>query len=1331
MSGATLHDGLEYQALVSALAAVELVIVSGYAVQLLIEPPSDEDLEAGVDRVLGDDEPTPGEGQAPTHTSASEEYTLVVQSKRRDHGTWTAPGVEALLKHGKARVSARARLLADPAVRYLLVTSGMSVHEATSLHVERFGEWPDLAHVDERFKDYDAGDRCRVGVMGGFTEAVLKARLERALRSSLFVPFDRVDACIAALVDAARVRGRSAHSGVWTKGEIGQILKDHDALLPGEIDAGDYVEPQNFERLVETLSGQRAVLILGPSGTGKTRTALRLRDQLREDNPGIRCPSMLTKLGAGQVAAELQRAPVILYIEDPWGPVALEDGAASWTKALQDAAAKRKPNAWLIITSRSDVYQDAKIPADAFANWKVTLEAGDYGPSERRRMIETGLKSLSFRLREAAEPFVDRAIEVLSTPLEIRTFITGLASGPRPGESGPELTTRVLRAAQSKLYKNVITEQINARGDVGAASLLWLLFKGDRVLTLDDVIRVRRAITREKGAAPSLEDLVEFLRAGHSLDQDQDRYSYAHPQVEAGLVEAILGDPATFEAAGKALIESLAAQPAGAAIGPMLAARILAGLAAANPKQASALADVISSQARSTIEAQILAAVKSLDGKPFVQAFEVAARVGSPGVLHFDLAKWLLDAAPISADAELHDMIPRWLDADPDPSWQDQIAADPSAQKLLEKAVEHLAGREQEFYPDDFGARLEVLGVDLAPAFGRAALEVTGHGFDQSVARLVAGALPTLSTLEPAVRAAQKMYGVRETPDRLGWRLQLVNGVFDDDYADHLSSGDDDGWSAGEITSAWVKAKREREGYAALAAFPDAHLLAWDWADAIEKDSAAVDPAEIRAFAQVVQGQDREHVLWNLVARSPVLGVEDLIAARLSANAPTGETRSALRRAQAVQDFSSLLAEQDRKLAAGDVDGALLLLRDLISPRFSGDNPALVEAQAQLIAALPANLTDLALAAVADMSQVHADQAGDAGRAARQVSSRDPDLAARLLKLTGGDHPDFENLYAAAMDGWTPAEPDNAQAALDIAFELDRDDLIAAALYHPLASIARRAIRHLGSGMTEAALMALPGKDGHFVREAIVEAIGAHTGDAAAAILLDFCGDTYNRAYGHPPQHAVARKAATLLAGRPDLPPAVLETIKARAADYQDVDVRRRLLARLGKAGASHRAWLLAAATSNDNPLGLRLHAALALLSNAQACLSDGLPLPGAEFLLDAPGAVAAVTTRLASAIATEAEAIALATRLASSPDRHGLMLLLARADRPVLNKHIAGLLAPGHAAVALTTFGGPPVPAAALDDLAEPAVVRAMKSLLKARLEPPPTALSGPVAGR
>lgn len=1319
MSGATLHDGLEYQALVTALAAIELVIVAGYADVLQIEPASDDDIEGDINRPLADDEPTPGFSESDASTSA-ESYRLVIQVKRRDHGVWSAPAIAALLRHGKRRDSADKRLRAEPDVRYLLVTSGAAVQNAASLRVEAFGEWPDLSRVEHRFQPYAAGDQCRVGVLADLTDQTARGNLDRLLRTNLLVAHDRVDDCIEVLVREAHRRGLSRQSNLWTARDIQASLAKFDAVLPGQIDARAYVEPLNYDVMRETLQSHHALLIIGPSGTGKTRTALRLRDELLATLKGAASEFVRRTDGPQQISRAIDRAPVVIYVEDPWGPVSLMDGAAGWTKAFRDEMSHRHPGVWLIATSRSDVLVGVQNLRPHLDPWIVELTATDYGSAQRAEILQAGMLELPLALRLDVEPFRDRAVQTLKTPLEIRNYIVALAKGPNPGEDRQDFLLRALRDAHVQRFQDLVAEQVTDRDDGYAATALWLLLKGQDSLTRDEMMRSRRVMARQPGARPaSLEGLADFLRAGQSLDQVDDRYSYAHPQVEAGLAVASKADPTTFDAAAIALLEGLAAEPAASPVGPMLAARILARIASDDPALASDLIGQISAKGQAAIDAKILDALATLNGAGFRDAVVVAEKIGSVGVLAFDVARWLTLPEEVPDDPDLSQLLGSWKPTAPPTSWAIDLAADPIASRTVRNFVSHVAAHEQHFYPDDLGAQLAVLGLDLEPEFSSVAEKMAAYGHTSNIEMVVAGAVSNLQAFEPALNAALDAADAAPTPDREGWRLKLANGVYDDEYSDHLASSEgDDLYCAGVISLAFVEEKRCRHGWPSLAAVPQARRLAWEWARSIERDSRPVDVKEVAAFASVMRGSDEEPIVWKLVADLPHIALAPLVADRLRDPGIDANTLRGLRRAQAVHDLDALIQDQARRAAAGDLVGIMNLHRDLLPDIYSGPMAQLETAQTQLLAALPAVPRALARAAATGVDELEP-ATGTTLAAARTVTTDDPALASRLLRLTDGRHPEFDRLYAAAIDGWTARDHSDAEAALKTAIVLGRMDLIDAAVEHPVGLIGAVAIRHLGCALSVTRLTAHPGLAGRFIREAVVDTLALHAGDEAALALLDFCGDAYAKGYRGDPHHPVARKAAIHLAALPTLSDGLRDELSKRALGFRDPEVRHALLVRLAADSADLRLRLARYLADPDKSDVKRRSVAFALTAVTPVLEPAATALITPDLVHDASSPVAPPLAHLFTLVSSEAQVFSLGERFARDDERRALLVLLARPDRPNLNDRLRALLPADHPAGVLFEPGGPQAPFTALDDLGDPQLTRDVRRILHGRFEP------------
>lgn len=1314
MSGGTLHDGLEYQAAVTVLAALELVAIKGYVAELVIEPVSDEDLEADLSRSLENDETPPLEGGAETR-APNDAYRLVVQSKRRDGGGWTSAKVNGVLDHGKRRTPARARLHADPTVRYLLVTSGLLMTPARSLRVETFGEWPDPEPADSPFAEFNSGPVCRFAVMDALTEPLIRVRIEESLRDALAVPFTKVSDCIDSLMDAVRRRSRSTHYGVWTKAEIFEILTRHDAILPGELEMAAYVEPLNYRAIEDRLMAQQAVLLVGPSGTGKTCTAERLVKRLRQRlSNGARNPVLSNTDAPQQFANEVRTRPAVIYLDDPWGPVSLAAGAQGWTKVLRDEIEHRHRDAWIVITSRSDVFEGAHT-RDAFEPWTVVLDASAYGPAQRLDLLRAALASLSYTRQSRFEPYVGHAVASLETPLEIRVLVTSLGRDTTVEEHDAEWAHGAIAKAKSRRYQDVVAEQVQDRKDEAAATALWLLFLAQNSLSREDLVRVRRLMAA-RGSAPRLEALVDFLRAGQSLDHVDSRFGCAHPQVAAGLLLAARTDPAVFEEAGLHLLEALAADPTGS--GPLHAARILAALLAEKATIATEWLPLLSPDARTAVDRALHDALATFTGTPFAEAFKLAAALGSPHMFAFDFARWATAAKPLPNNPDLHDMMPAWNETPADPNWAAAITGDPAACSVVERFVEDVVPMRDTFYPRAFPRRLDSLGLDLTEAFGRAVLSHVGYGYYGAIEMLIEGTQPRLRALEPAVDAAQNMFAEYTPELRDGWKLQLVNGVFDDEYSQHLAEPDEDLYCACVVIRTFVAELRSREGWKALAAYPRASAFVWDWVRVLDAESS-VDLEEMEALIDLTEGDHRRAAVWTLVAERPDAGLADIVRRR--AGVETGPlARAAFYRARVVHDLDDLKIEQEQRLRTGGLASVLVLHQDLVWRAYSSPPEPFLSGRDALLARLAPPEAELAVAAVAAEPPPYPSLGPEATALAKGLVTDDPRLAGRLLALTGGRSLAVDRLYVSAMDNWTPEETATPQAALEAVIAAGREDLVREALVHPLGSVAARAIASLGPSLSPAETMALPGLEGHQVRKAVLDVLAATPGDEAALALLEFCDPDYRSLHENARHAPLARSAAKILAARETWSDAFAATVTARVTELRNGKVRVRLFRRLGAVSAGIRSWLLDLALDTSD-LRHRPFAADGLLANARLVERAVLDRISEDAIVTAPVETAARLIRLVGLKGEDAQVERLLVRLSGLPDRALLALLLVGPGKPGRSDRIAGLFEPNPAARRLSDPEAGRIAFDGLDAMAAPTIVRQLQTLLPERFEPTP----------
>jgi hypothetical protein len=131
-SGGYAIAGYDYQIEVPIWLALDLVLARRLTAEVVIEPATEEDLEADID---------PCEPGRLTNTTEADGYRLIVQAKRRTGDAWPVADLKSLLEHGKSRPSAK-QLLADPRSRYLLVTTAALNGVTAELGVMRPGNWP-------------------------------------------------------------------------------------------------------------------------------------------------------------------------------------------------------------------------------------------------------------------------------------------------------------------------------------------------------------------------------------------------------------------------------------------------------------------------------------------------------------------------------------------------------------------------------------------------------------------------------------------------------------------------------------------------------------------------------------------------------------------------------------------------------------------------------------------------------------------------------------------------------------------------------------------------------------------------------------------------------------------------------------------------------------------------------------------------------------------------------------------------------------------------------------------------------------------------------------
>ena len=106
------------------------------------------------------------------------------------------------------------------------------------------------------------------------------------------------------------------------------------------------------------MAERHAALIIGQSGTGKTLATKKLYEELRQEIPGL---SRVSIHGPQQLRDDNTEAPVLYDIEDPWGRFDFDPNSRPWNDQLSQLFSRARPDRMIIVTSRLDVAQSAKI----------------------------------------------------------------------------------------------------------------------------------------------------------------------------------------------------------------------------------------------------------------------------------------------------------------------------------------------------------------------------------------------------------------------------------------------------------------------------------------------------------------------------------------------------------------------------------------------------------------------------------------------------------------------------------------------------------------------------------------------------------------------------------------------------------------------------------------------------------------------------------------------------------------------------------------------------------------------------------------------------------
>lgn len=1245
-SGGQSVAGYEYQIDVSVWLALDLVLANRLTQELVLEPASEEDIEAD----LAENEP----GRL-TSTAAFDGYRLIVQAKLRGGDAWTVAGVKALLKHGDARPSA-AKRLEDEKAHYLLVTSAGLNGGTRGLRVRRAGSWPKPGDMPSTIKSaLPAGSAGRVAIIGNEDEERLATDIKTLLTQSFRIPNAKLDDCRKALREQARVRIGGAGGGRWTRAQLEQVIRRHDGYIASSPELDHYVHPTNWGELRAAMGERHAALIIGQSGTGKTMATRKLYDELRKEVPGLaRVP---ITLGPDQLRDDVTEPPVVYDIEDPWGRYDFDPKSRPWNDQLAQFFAKARPDRMIIATSRLDVAQSAGA-LDTVKPWRVGLEAEHYGQAERRRLYRTRIDALPRKLQPLAKESEGSVLAELATPLEIQKFFDALPTLDDKERRNPAgLVAEAIRRAHQDSIERTVVDQIEERRDVRAAAVLWGLLKANDKLSLRLLREIEELLAEngpqfEKGMSP----LVTFFVAARNLRQAESTITYYHPRVEAGIEQALDRDRLVARRTLRLLIDVLVSPDGpGEAWGIAASARLL--LASDRTPE---LKPAPSRTAQAKLDAW-LASELAKGGKEFEDNLNLAEAAGSMDSNVSEIARFLLHR-PDRTFGWMH----IWGPPEHDEAWYARMRADPAVKALVETFIRDVLPRARDDFRVSFVAEAERVAPGLTPAFLAAAATAVHYGVTNSHDAIAEGALDDLAGFEVVVDTAVAV----RTPnaaDLQSWaetRLAIINGEYSDDYAEHLSDNDD-GWTAGEFLEAYVQRVRATVGWGHLAEHRHRDRLLYYWFRELAKDEAP-HPAEIAGAFAVGRCSKDEDDLWHVLAKAWDPVFESALVERVVQGHAEPQVRLAAltclaeRAAERLPVICQQLAHagQEGRLVEIAID-----LGEMRRKRSDFDGSRYSEAAARAAALLPPLLKEISDAAYALETKAAPVLSDNARELLARAGS--PSDEVRLFRVSLDEHlpmfvPDDVRWLLANTD-----EASSAVQAIEAAIRHGMTAEIEAGLSHRFAAVVARALKAVATPMTAPLpepLLALAEHKGSPVRKALVELLDAKPhADHLPALLVLAKDDWSPRSsyHGEEDNHPIALAAISAIGKLGPLEDGVADELYRLAIDTRDSDVRYDIFALLVRVADPRFQGHLFDLAVNPGRRTVRVNAAGALLAGHVQVTPETVSQITPQLLATR---IEAVASRLLLLVALRAEMdqVFKAAEALSTIEKRRVLLLLA-----------------------------------------------------------------------
>lgn len=1312
-------DGWYYQRDASVFAAIELLLVQRVSKTLFLEPASQEDMEAEI--------------EVPNVTSSAvlEHESLVVQAKLWRSGPWTPAKLKTMVEHGTKRPSAITRLLADPKVRYVLITNADANRELQALKIEDLLEKTECTALPAKVFPSDLVDVAaqRFGILGQHSAKRLEERIQLYLMHPLCVPIAKQKDCLERL--RAEALSRILTGTVWTRQELEALVREYEGSIASDRQ-DEFVQPGNWRYMLEKLNRHHAIVLTGPSGTGKTTTAKALAAHLKSALPALRIVDV--ERGPTEIRQNLSAGPAVFHVVDPWGRYEVTDERNAWSGDLKDFILDASPDRVFIVTTRTDVLSAAMGEVDFLKDRQVELSADNYGPRQLSRIYLLHLARLtSGTLRTAAHTARADVLKLLRTPFEIVRFFQHLKGGPSSGDTSEHaFVARVLAATQHDSIELELAQLIHARDAYAWAAVLWALLTTNNDVSREDLPALRRRLTALDSdfRKNSLEELINVLVAGGNLLQHGSRLTFAHPRVEQGFVVAMRKRREQTESALVALIRVLS-QMDGELSSRWIAnaARVCDAAKQESPSWAPIEADV-----QQALDIWLQTALMS-DAAAFGPQMELAASVGSTQCHAAELARWLRIRAS-EEDNEHPFMGMHWKLPQRSDAWYASMYADERTRPLcaifIRRELTQIY-RGHRGYPQKMAQQIDRLADNLDGDWYAAAVDAIPKGYEAGTSVVAFGAMRYPNARETLLAATLDFL----TPLRQS-ELPVTHSW---DYHDGYLDGDDDyyepddaGSGAEEIVEAYLLITREDGDWQTLLGHPRRSEILEDWMSLLSNETLSFTDDELLAIASAAVGTQHEQTTWSRLRHRWTTVLEPLLLERLLEIPQSEELRETLARIARDTLAPQLAAAVTSLIERGDNMRAMELAFEAYpkDAHWKGKKSALRNYR-RFAALLPDSFRELVLAFT------------PVGITRRTRLAREPLALAHALKTSSRSYLRAWSAWMMTINGKIDAsalcnlldeceDPDDGVMALRCAVEIQAWDIVWRAVDHARADVRQFAFESLvlhHDGVIPMELFRLARDRGSRVRRAIVDAIAGNPKVETVPLLIELCADRFSaEQYGHGdyPSFPIAWRAAKALHEVTRIPDEFFEALRVCALTTPDLDVRDKMFDTLGEKCGAEGPRILASIIVKTPKGDAGRGAAKALLASSSAEIGT-MECPALRWFETSNLSISIFSAACVGRLSPEAQILSLCTSLSASSTHRALLISIAIGTEVrdgSLAEHVIGFLPPSHPARAVIDViheRQSPLAHDALDDLGDVRVANALARIFDTVIQKRPKA--------